>query len=282
MTDGSETLSIDARRLYHRWSAETWEAFCRGPAADLGLRLASRPDGGRLLEAYLALAREAVGLQYIDRASFDEDPTTMPTLLAALWTEALPRLLPAARPDEAGALLERAWNAGERLIHEPAWLNRYLVARLAGLDRPDRFEAWLRESLVPVLQAPPPARWTGPLSFGVLEGAGGDGFLPGRIHLAAPTIACVHHRREEGRQVAFLLRPKGESLGLGRTPCFGDFAPPAEALPAVRFDEDLIRVARLEVALPRFGAVFGFVVAPAGFVVASSRTSQRVWIVEAP
>lgn len=272
-------MTVDARTLYSRWNPEAWEQLARGPAADLGMRLTGRPDGDRLLQAYLDLAREAVGLQYIDRRSFDGDPL----FLAALWVDALPRLLPAAPAARVAGLLEAAWNAGERLVREPAWLNRYLVSRLTDLDRLERFEAWLRESLAPVLQAPPPAKWKGPLSIVVLDCVGGgETFLPGRIHLAAPTIACVHHRREEARQVAFHLRPKGKSAPLGATPCFGEFLAPAEALPTLTFAPNALKIAGLSIELPRFGSEAGHAVAPAGFVVAASKSSQKVWIVDSP
>jgi hypothetical protein len=153
---------------------------------------------------------------------------------------------------------------------------------VAELDRADRFEAWLRESLTPVLQAPPPSTWKGPLSFVVLDAAGGDGFLPGRVHLAAPAIACVHHRREERRQIAIQLRPGGKSLSLGRTPCFGEFAPPPEELPSVKFDESRATVAGKKLVLPRFGSEFAHAVAPCGFIIASAKSSQRVWVIESP
>lgn len=274
-----DTLSLDARRLYSHWSPEAWDQLSRGPAADLGLRLVGREDGDRLLRTYLALGREAVGLQYIDRRSFESDPL----FLAALWIHVLPRLLPEVPAEQVGALLELAWNAGERLVREPAWLNRYLVSRLGELSRLDRLEGWLRESLAPVLQAPPAARWKGPLVATVLDSVGGgDDFLPGRIHLAAPTIACVHHRRAEDRQVAIHLRTGGRSVPLGGTPCFGEFSPPAEALPAVSFVANGVKVAGLVLELPRFGAEIAHAIAPAGFVVAASKSSQKVWVVESP
>lgn len=281
MNSGLDSLSIDARRLYSKWSPEAWSALCDGPATELGRKLNGRADAEPLLRAYLTLAREAVGLQYIDRNAFDAAGRPS-TFLASLWTEALPRLLPDAPAGDVGPLLERAWNAAERLASEPAWINRYLSARLPSLDRLARFEAWLRESLTPVLDTPPPSTWKGPLSFVVVDCAGGDGFLPGKVHLAAPVLACVHHRREEGRQVAFLLAKNGKSAALGRTPCLGEFAPTGDRPPRATFTQTGLKIARLELPLPRFGSEHGHVVAPAGFVVAVAKTSQRVWIVESP
>lgn len=274
-------LEVDGRTLYAKWSPAVWENLCRGPAARLSQGLEGRPDRKEILENYLALGREAVGLQYVDKPIFDPDPPAPPAFLATLWIDVLPRLLPAIAPKQAIELLAKVWNVGERLIREPVWLTRYLSGRLDKLRDLARFEEWLRESLTPVIDQPPPARWTGPMTCAILDCRPfHDEFLPGKIHLAAPAVACVHDRREERVRLGVLLRRGRESLCLGRTPCLGDF--PVSDGPAVSFAGQGLRVGSQEVVLPHFGAPHGHAVAPTGFVVAAARASQRLWIVESP
>jgi hypothetical protein len=265
-------LSTDPRTLYSKWSPAAWEALCAGPAA----RLRERVRRETLL-AYLELGREAIGLQYIDRPSFEKNPPAPPSFLAVLWIDALPSLLPA----DGIELLAKAWNLGERLVREPVWLSRYLAARLDRWTDAACFEDWLRESLSPVVEEPAPAKWTGPARCALVDCRPfHEDFLPGRLHLAAASVACVHDRRRDAVQLGVLLRPNGASLCLGRTPCLGDWK--ADGLPDVKFTDGGLRVGALEAPLPRFGAAHAHVVAPTGFVVAAAKSSQKLWVVESP
>lgn len=279
MTD----LEVDARTLYSKWNPAVWESFCRGPGSRLAKSLEGRADRRELLESYLALGREAVGLQYIDQPTFDPNPPAPPTFLAAFWVDVLPRLLPAVPPVHSSELLAKIWNVGERLVREPVWLTRYLTGCLDRLRDLTRFESWLRETLTPVVDEPPPARWTGPMNCTIVDCRPfHDEFLPGKIHLAAPAVACVHDRREERARLGILLRHGSGSLCLGRTPCLGDYRAADGQAPPVSFGKQGVLVGSREVPLPHFGTPQGHAVAPTGFVIAAARASQRLWIVESP
>jgi len=270
---------MDGRTLFAKWNPGAWEAIGRGPAATLAKALEGRSDREALLTDYLTLAREAVGLQYVDTTSFA--PARPPTFVATCWIDLLPRLLPTVPPNHTREVLALLWNAGERLIREPVWLTRYLTGCIGKLTDLSRFEPWLRESLTPVLQELPTSSWTGPMTCTIVDCRPfHEDFLPGTLHLAAPAVACIHDRRQDRIRLGLLLRPDRASLCFGRTPCLGEFPPPK--VPAVTVGENTVRIGTLSCPVPHFGPIAGFAVSPAGYVIAALQNSQCLWIVEVP
>src|SRR5689334_11730379 len=103
-------LEADPPRLYSRWSEAAWRAACQGPALALFEALGRDLTG---FDSYLALLREAVGLQYVSKES-EANPEQ--SFLTATFFSALPRLLPMTAPAARTALLAELWNVGEKLV----------------------------------------------------------------------------------------------------------------------------------------------------------------------
>jgi hypothetical protein len=181
-------------------------------------------------------------------------------------------LLPKAAPADRARLLAQLWNAGEKLQAKPTWLNRYLAVRLSGLDSLVDLEPFLARVLEEGLDAVPDSPWKAPFVWQVVDPSRFDGaFLPGEMHLATPSIVCVHDRRRETRQVALLLRKGGGSFCLGATPCLGRGAEPYTP------SSDAFALFA-DAALPERMA---HLATRGGFAVLSSPLSQRLWVAEA-
>ena len=270
-------LGEDGRQLYSRWSPTAWRLCCQGPATQLWDALASSPDAQPALANYLYLLREAVGLQYLwPNAPGDLDPHDAAkagaSFLATAFCETLPRLLPKTPPADRARLMAQLFNVGEKLQSKPAWLNRYLAVRLLELDFPDALEPFLARVLEEGLEAVPDSPWKAPFVWQVIDPSPFDrDFLPGELHLATPSIVCVHDRRRAGHHVAVLLRKAGASICLGATPCLGKtgepFTPGQQAFALFS-----------EASLPER---LSHLATRGGFAVLTSPLSQRLWIAEA-
>ena len=272
-------LEEAAPRLYSRWSAKAWRLVCQGPASRLWDSLADGPDGRAALEDYLFLAREAIGMQYLTATRPEDlEPGAIGHgFLAVMLCETLPRLLPAASAADRARALAQVWNAGERLVGRPVWLDRYLAARLPELRALSDFEAFLGRVVSEGLDELPPAAWEGGTRTSVVDPSRFDrAFLPGDMHLATPSVVCVHDRRDDARHVAVLLRrasTAGPSMCLGSTPCLGAAAGIAAVTAPVSFLERSARDSGV-------GEAMRFLSVRAGFVVFAHALSQRLWIVE--
>jgi hypothetical protein len=249
-------------------------------------RLAARPHGsdGATFSAYLSLLREAVGAQYLGRAGDAAGDVAPPW--ACFLEFCLLKLVPGALADEPAEervrLLATAWNIGEGLLREPAWLDHYVVAYAAGLPRVGDVESFVLRVLGPVLEPSSPASWGGPFGLVVLDTrTAHDPFLPGEMHLAAPAVLCVRDRRDPGVHLSILLRRGAGSRILGLSPPLGDYAEGRPA-PAVTFSDGRVRIGEHRVDVPLLGAPYRVATAGTGFVVASAPDSQRLWIVESP
>ena len=205
-----------------RWDARLWRRLVEGPARDLAasLRAAGAPDAraGAVVESYLRLAAEGIGLGYL------HPPEVAPGFL----TEAFFRLIPsglAAVPEDARArTLADCWNLGENLEHAPAWWRRMFVRLLDGGaslgDLAALVERAGREAF-----GPPGAALGGRTRLDWIDlGAEDRRFLPGALHFVAPTVVCVHDRHEPNAAVptvgAWLVDPPVVlgSMGCTETP----------------------------------------------------------------
>lgn len=267
-------LEDAAPRLYSRWSPKAWRLVCQGPATRLWEALADSGDGHAALEEYLFLAREAVGMQYLAATKPEDLAPGAPAhgFLAVVICETLPRLLPRVAGQERARVLAQLWNVGERLIGKPVWLDRYLAARLVELDDLARFPEFLARIVEEGLDEQAPATWEGATRIAIVDPTAFDrAFLPGEMHLATPSVACVHDRRNDERHIALMLR-KGKSVCLGLTPCLG-----RESRPGAQAPEKFFARALAATGLPdRFQRLS----ARAGFAIFASELSQRMWIVE--
>jgi hypothetical protein len=290
----SDTWDTVARELAARgprrhadWDAELFETLASGPARALSDALHAEPRRDKVLAAWLTLAAEAVGLGYVDRASVHHlvtgqgpAPESL-TLLGRCLVRLSLEQLPAYPADRAVALLARMWNLCEGLAAQPLWLNRYVASAAVEAPALEKLDAFLATTLEPALAPARVSTFSGPFTLGILDlREVADEFLPGEMHLAAPSVLCVHDRRAEDVRVGLFLAPGGEPRVLGLQPCLGPG--PEETPPALELLQNAVRVNGREAALPLLGAPHRALAARSGFVVASAVDSQRLWVLETP
>ncbi len=276
-----DDLRHDGARRVAAWEGALFDAVGQGPARALAHALGKQPGAEPVLRAYLRLVQEAIGTAALRLAAPPSPGAPWTSFLERCLVQLVPALLPHASPDERLPLLVKLWNLGEGLRAEPAWVDRYVNACAGRVRSLGDVEAFLVETLRPVLTPAPPSTWQGPWAVTVLDlRLFHDEFLPGRLHLAAPTVLCVQDRRLPGVQIGVLLRPEGKSEALGLTDGLAAFDEPGE-LPAVAFEDQRATVAGRSVALPSLRRCAHHAIARAGFVAACALDSQRLWIVEA-
>lgn len=270
-------LQDGAPRLYSRWSDRAWRLLCEGPALRLWDSIAETPGAEQTLEDYLLLAREAVGLQYVNASEpADLTPGIGRSFLAEALTDAAPRLLAAVEPKDRARSLTQLWNVGERLIDKPLWLNRYLAARLHELERLDHFEEFLAVVIGEGLDEGPRSSWKGPYATSIVDPSIADfGFLPGVMHLATPAIVCCHDRRKKDRHVALLFRStkSGGPVCLGATPCLQEAGGAVAHKLSMKEEAAVVQASGL-------GDATEILASRTGFAAITCEMSQRVRIVE--
>jgi hypothetical protein len=278
-------LGDEGARRFARWDAALYRDLYGGPGARLWKRIQGKPGSEAVLEAYLALAVEAIGLGYVDRAGFDAttgDTRSAPNLIALLWIVKIPGKGLDGAAEAMLARLAKAWNLGEGLLGQPAWLNRYVAGALHAPMALDDLEARLAEILEPALVVRAPSSLRGPFTVTTIDAVEVDDlFLPGEMHLAAPAVLCVHDRKRANASVGVFLRAQAASSFLPPGPCLGE-GPRDEGAPACELLVDAVRIGRARVALPFVAHGHRAIVARAGFVVVSAVDSQRLWVVESP
>ena len=100
-------------------------------------------------------------------------------------------------------------------MREPDWINGYVMSRIGELRGEKSLETILAEILRPLLEPAPAARWQAPYRVTMLSlRPADDGFLPGEMQLAAPTVLVVSDRRRPMR-LGIHLRRQGQSRVLG-------------------------------------------------------------------
>jgi hypothetical protein len=274
-------VAREAPRRHACWDARLFDELAEGPVQTLGEGLQGQPQAEAVLAAYLRLVEEAIGAGYLKR--YDRVPAERwPNFLAFCVARLIPISLARVPGNEQIPLLARVWNLGEGLLREPAWVDRYVMACAASLTDLDHIEDFLIRTLEPALTAGKPAHWSGPFALVVLDARlVDDDFLPGDMHLAAPTVLCVHDRRRADVHLGVFLQHDRQSRFLGLSTCLGDYRTPAELRP-VRVEGQRMHIGTREAELPLLGTCCGHIVARPGFAVASAVDSQRLWIVESP
>ena len=200
----ARTLEQEARRRFVRWDGRTWEELVEGPARRLekALSAASGEIGAKraLLESYLRLGCEGIGLGYLLPAALGAD-----NFFSRAFRELLPDGL-AALPEAARAsVLADCFNLGENLASEstPAWMRRIfervLLKRLTGGASLAELGALVADIEGKVGAAPEGRLTAKPFSIDWIHlGEDDPRFLPGPVHFVAPTVVCVHDRQRGG------------------------------------------------------------------------------------
>lgn len=240
MGDLVAELTAEAGRRFVRWDQALWERLLAGPARDLAqaLRAAHVPEAHaqRVLESYLRLAWEGIGLGYLFPPEVGE------SVFGFAFLELLPGSLARLPPERQLQALADCWNLGENLERAPVFLRRIFLRSLAGqrdlAGLKARVERIARDAVAE------PKKKLGPWPRIVWIDLGEDDrrFLPGGLHFAAPTVICVHDRLRTGEAGAapatlgvWLVE---EPLRLGPMGCSEAVEPSSDRLDLV---EDLDR-----------------------------------------
>jgi hypothetical protein len=265
-------------RKFSRWDSLLFDSIATGPAMALAERLANEPNADAVLSGYLRLVQQGVGSGIVKHAV--PGPTGWASFLERLVVEMIPARLPEIHPEQRLRALVDAWNLGEGLLREPAWVDRYVNACVTALPQLNKLEDFLIRTLGPALTPAPPATWNSSLKVAVLDlRAAHDDFLPGKLHLAAPTVLCVEDRRRAGMQIGVFLRRGQKSEPLGVVSGLGVYEDSGK-LPGVQFEDGRVRVGSKAVDVPSLRRCHAHTIARAGFVAACAPDSQRLWIIE--
>lgn len=275
--DLAATLRTEGPHRFASWDGGLFDALVAGPAQTLSRQLDGQSDADAVTVAYLRLLQQGVGTGAIRQAP---SSGAWANFLERCLVQLVPELLPGVPAGQRLPLLTQAWNLGEGLGREPAWLDRYVTACAGQLQRLGDLEEFLVRTLEPVLTPARPATWKGPFRLTVFDLRPlHEDFLPGEIRLAAPMVLGMQDRRQPELQAGILMRPGGESQLLGLTPGLGEYRENA-ALPALTFTDQRLEVAGQAVELPAMRRPYRCAVAAAGYVAVAAVDSQRLWVVE--
>lgn len=276
-------VTTEAAAQHARFDAAVFHAVMGLSGAQLAAAIAGSDGAPALLRSYARLVAEAIGAGLLDHARVDaqtggDGPRD---LLAWGLVRAAPTLLPKCDPARRPHHLAALWNLGEGILREPPWLNTYASTFVPAVTDLDALPAYLTALLDPVVRARPTARWKGPFTAAVADPrALLDAFLPGALHLAAPSVVCLHDRRD-ATHLALLFAAGTPARLFGPVPCLGHghrdaSAPPASVAP------NALTVDGAAIALEHLRDPHTFVVSSGGFAVVTAVDSQRLWIVESP
>jgi hypothetical protein len=271
--DHLRRLGEEGPGRFSAWDAPRFAAYCRTVLTSAWQRLP--PGSGRTFAALATLVQQGIGAGYL-RADTEAVPRNFLEFCLRDW---LPEALENLPADQHLPLLVRVWNLGEGLLREPEWVGAYVMSRIGTFHARARPEAFLVDVLRPLVEPVAPARWEAPYRVTLLALRGADDeFLPGEMHLAAPTVLVVCDRRRPVR-LGIHLRRGGQSAVLGQ---FGTAAPFRDqaATVAVSWENGTATIGKDKVALPFLAAPFCWAVFRAGYLVSSAPDSQKLWIVE--
>jgi hypothetical protein len=274
-----EKFRRDNPRRHAAWNAALFDELVHGPGEILWIALNTSlrepEDALHVFESWLNLIQEGISLGYLRQAGGGQPSN----LLELCLIERIPH---EAGPQSKQAYLRHlavAWNLGEGLAQQPAWINRYVLSRVSELRELNGLEEFLVRVLKPVLAPRAPSTWKGEFRHTVLNPRDVDeDFLPGEMRLIAPVVAAVQDRRRP-ITLGVLLEEQGQSRFLGSLTGFeGDYS--EGAAPAVALQANGAKVGGRRASLPLLTAPYGWLAARTGFVVASAVDSQRLWVLE--
>lgn len=194
MADLVAELEERARRRYVRWDPALWRRVLEGPARELAASLGGSGAGDaasqEILESYLRLACEGIGLGYL----------FPPEVGDGFFTHAFFRLIPTGLASVAvgqrAQALADCWNLGENLEHAPAWWRRMFLRLLVDGSSLGSLGALVDRVAREALGEPAIKLQGRTLHLFVDLGTEDRRFLPGALHFVAPTVVCVHDRIE--------------------------------------------------------------------------------------
>ncbi len=276
-------VAAEAASQHARFDAAVFRTVMSLSGAQLAEGIAGSDGAPALLRSYARLVAEAIGTGLLDlpRVEAQTGGDGPRDLLAWGLLRAAPTLLPQCAPDRRPHHLATLWNLGEGILREPPWLNTYASTFVSAFTDLDALPTHLAALLAPVLRSRPGARWKGPFTTTIADTRPRlHGFLPGELHLAAPSVVCVHDRRE-ATHLAILFSAGAPAQLFGPVPCLGrdhrDTSAPVASVAA-----DVLTVDGTALALEHLHDPHTFAVSSGGFAVVSAVDSQRLWIIESP
>ncbi len=271
--DRLHRLFEEGPRRFSHWNPPLFAAYCRTILPEVWKRLSTGRE--HTFAALAAMVQQGIGEGYL-KGDPEAAPENFLEFCIRTW---LPDVLDGLPAEDHLPLLARVWNLGEGLMREPEWVNGYVMSRVRELRGDQAPEAILVEILRPLLEPATAALWEPPYRVTLLSlRPVDDEFLPGEMQLAAPTVLVVSDRRRPVR-LGVHLRREGQSLVLGTFGPLG--AVPDEPVAVdVTWKRGRARIGKHTVTLPLLAGAFRWVVARAGYLVASAVDSQKLWIVE--
>ncbi len=267
---------------YAQWDAQAYARLTR-TASTLWERLGE--DGApqvEALRAYLRLGQEALARGLLipgaEEAEEAEETVEPEGLLARLWLHTIPAQAASVPVEQLPAILVDLWNLAQGLRGEGLWLDRAVGPCLDETTALGSVEATIATGLEALFSSgsePDWARlWVGSLDLRPVAST----FIPGRMHLLAPRVVCIHDRRSEDECVGLRLGEGGGEL-LGCIDC-GEPHEDSRPLPPLDWSmRSVVRIGERAVDLPLLGQVHASLPVPDGYIVASAVDSQRLWVV---
>jgi hypothetical protein len=277
----------EGARRFSRWDGALFRTLVEGPGQTLCGRLAEQPGSEAVFEAFVRLLVEAIGCGYVGPDSLAPPGAgrrAPRNLIELFFLDLIPARLGGGSAESQVAVLARAWNLGEGLLGEPAWMNRAVAGAMASLDSLADLDRKLVRVLEAALVVRAPSTLAGPFTTRTVDTKEFDNaFLPGRMHFSAPALLCVHDRKRSDIQAGILLAPRGAATLLPPGPCLG--APENKdegGLPTITLVQGGLRIGDARLPLPMFKRGHASAASRAGLIAVSALDSQRLWIVESP
>ncbi len=266
-----EQLAQKGATRFSSWDLALFRDYCQALMPEDSNAAPSQSVAAALAE----MICEGVGQGYLS-TSPPAKPTNLLEYCLRDWLLSRLKDLPAQRQLP---FLADAWNLLEGLLRQPRWVNAYVMARVRELQQEPNLEAFLQRVLKPLFEPASKANWAGPFRVTLLSlRPADDEFLPGTMHLVAPTVLAIKDRRRDVR-CGVVLRKQGQSELAG---LFGETIALDEQPVATspRWQGEWLTLGAQRIRLPLLGEPLHWLQIQAGFVVASAVHSQKLWIVE--
>lgn len=237
-------------------------------------------DHPQLCRDYLTLVSEMIGRGYIHDDDSIYDISRQNFLAHAFLNLVAWRFRDLSHSQRQDTLVT-LWNLGEGILQSPQWIQEIIRSKCHEFYQLDTIEHQLESLLAPAMSQVEPATWEGPFAVSVLDMREVDEtFLPGNMYMVSPTVLCVQERRREGEYIGVFLNKNGQSSFIGSTGDLGSPYPSTQ--PTLHFGDNHVEIDEQHVPLTHFGTCQHHTCSEAGFLVANTRNSQRLWIVESP
>jgi len=113
-----EAIEASCRSRYARWNPRLWSSVCEGPARQLAEDLhaagVDTEEGEALLESYLQLAGDGIGLGYLVPSALGRQ-----TFFGLAWTRLLPGSLARLPPERRASTLADCFNTASSCASRP-------------------------------------------------------------------------------------------------------------------------------------------------------------------